>query len=63
MYTIMDTLSDELVEVFNDYESAEMFLLHMSDELVDGGASLVIKSITAVQDWAYDNGINLGVLV
>ena len=62
MYTIMDTLSDELVEVFNDYESAEMFLLHMSDELIDGGASLVIKGIATVQDWAYDNGINLGVL-
>lgn len=64
MYTIFDTVTETLVEVFNDYESAEMFLLHLSDLIADGGASLVIEPITTVQDWAADNGIVLdGVIV
>lgn len=59
MYTIYDTLTEELVEVFNDYESAQMYLLHMSDEIPDGGANLLIKQILTVQDWAMNNSLTL----
>jgi hypothetical protein len=64
MYTIFDGVTETLVEVFNDYESAQMFLLHVSDLIADGGANLTIEPISTVQDWAADNGIVLdGVIV
>ena len=64
MFTIWDAVTETLVETFNDYESAEMFLLHVSDLLADGGANLTIEPISTVQDWAMDNGIVLdGVMV
>ena len=59
MYTIWDEVTETLVETFDDYESAEMFLLHVSDLLADGGANLTIEPISTVQDWARDNGIVL----
>lgn len=59
MYTIWDSVNQELVEVFNDYESAQMFLIHMSDLLPDGGEELTIKEISTVQDWAASNGVEL----
>ena len=59
MYTIWDTLTETLIEVFNDYESAQMFLLQISDLVPDGGANLTIESISTVQDWAMDNGLVL----
>jgi hypothetical protein len=59
MYTIYDSITESLVEVFNDYESAQMFLLHQSDNLADGGANLSIEYISTVQEWAMDNGIKL----
>jgi hypothetical protein len=64
MFTIWDAVTETLVETFNDYESAEMFLLHVSDLIADGGANLTIEPISTVQDWAMDNGIVLdGVMV
>jgi len=62
MYTIYDSLTETLIEVFNDYESAQMFLLHISDELNDGGANLSIEAITPAHEWAQDNGITLAAL-
>ena len=59
MFTIWDEVTSTLVETFDDYESAEMFLLHVSDLLPDGGANLTIEPISTVQDWAMDNGIVL----
>jgi hypothetical protein len=59
MYTVWDEVTETLVETFDDYESAEMFLLHVSDLLADGGANLTIEPISTVQDWAMDNGIVL----
>ena len=59
MFTIWDEVTSTLVETFDDYESAEMFLLHVSDLLADGGANLTIEPISTVQDWAMDNGIVL----
>jgi hypothetical protein len=64
MYTVFDSVTQTLIETFDDYESAEMFLLHVSDLIADGGANLSIEPITTVQDWAADNGIVLdGVMV
>jgi hypothetical protein len=63
MYTIWDSTTETLVEVFNDYESAQMFLLQMSDLIPDGGINLTIEAISTVQDWAMDNAISLGELV
>ena len=64
MYTVFDSLTQTLIATFDDYESAQMFLLHVSDLIADGGANLSIEPITTVQDWAADNGIVLdGVIV
>ena len=63
MYTIWDSVNEELVGVYNDYESAQMFLLHMSDELFDGGENLTIESISEPEEWAQNNGIVLKALV
>jgi hypothetical protein len=63
MYTIWDTLTESLIEVFNDYESAQMFLLQISDLVPDGGANLTIETISTVQDWAMDNGLVLDSVV
>jgi hypothetical protein len=59
MYTVFDSLTQTLIETFEDYDSASMFLLHVSDLVADGGANLSIEPITTVQDWAADNGIVL----
>jgi len=63
MYTIWDTLTETLIEVFNDYESAQMFLLQISDLVPDSGANLTIEAISTVQDWAMDNGLVLDAVV
>lgn len=62
MYTIYDSLTETLIEVFNDYDSAQMFLLHISDELPDGGANLTVEPITPAYEWAQDNNITLAAL-
>jgi len=62
MYTVYDSLTQELIEVFQDYDSAEMFMLHASDLLADGGANLSIEPISTAQEWALNNGLELGVL-
>lgn len=59
MYTVFDTVSETLIGPFNDYESAEMFVLHASDALVDGGANLTIEAISEPQEWAMDNMVML----
>ncbi len=59
MYTIFDSVTETLVEVFDDYESAQMFLLHVSDLVEDGGANLTIEPISTAQDWARDNNLSL----
>jgi hypothetical protein len=50
-------------EIFNDYDSAQMFLLHISDEIPDGGANLTIEPISTAQEWAQNNCIVLSALV
>jgi len=63
MYTVYDSVSETLIGPFNDYESAEMFLLYASDEVPDGGANLTIESISEPEEWAQDNSLSLSALV
>jgi len=63
MYTIWDSINEELVGVYNDFESAQMFLLHISEDLIDGGANLTIESISEPEEWAQNNGIYISALV
>jgi len=62
MFTVFDSATQELIEVFEDYEDAQMFVLHASDLIPDGGANLSIEPISTAQEWALNNGIELGVL-
>ena len=62
MYTIWDSINEELVGVYNDFESAQMFLLHISEDLIDGGANLTIESISEPEEWAQNNGIRISAL-
>ena len=55
MYVIFDSVTQTLIGPFNDEESASMFLLYASDELVDGGANLSIEFVSEPAEWAQDN--------
>ena len=63
MYTIFDSVTETNIETFNDYESAQMFLLHISDLVADGGANLTIDYISTAEEWAADNGIVLSAVM
>lgn len=62
MYTIWDSINQELVGVYNDYETAQMFLLRISEDLIDGGANLTIESISEPEEWAQNNGLHIWAL-
>lgn len=63
MYVVFDSVTETLIGPFNDYDSAQMFVLHASDELVDGGANLTIESVSEPQEWALDNSVVIPALV
>ena len=63
MYTIWDSINEELIGVYNDFESAQMFLLRISEDLIDGGANLTIESISEPEEWAHNNGLYISALV
>jgi hypothetical protein len=63
MYTIYDSVTETLIGPFNDYESAEMFLLQASDAIVDGGVNLTIETISEPEEWAQDNQLQLGAIL
>jgi hypothetical protein len=63
MYTVFDSLTETLIGPFNDYESAQMFLLIASDEVADGGAHLTIEAISEPVEWAQDNHIRLSAVL
>ena len=63
MYVIFDSTTETLMGPFNDYESAEMFALYASEDMIDGGASLTIEPITEPAEWVLDNGISMSVSV
>lgn len=62
MYVIFDSLTETLIGPFNDYESAQMWLLYASDEIADGGANLTIESISEPEEWAQDNQIHMSAM-
>jgi hypothetical protein len=63
MYFLYDSTTGENIGPFNDYESAQMFLLYASEDLPDGGASITIESVTEPEEWAMNNGINMAITV
>lgn len=63
MYTIFDSATETLIGPFDDYEGAQMFLLYASEDMVDGGSSLTIESITDPAEWALDNQLNMALSV
>lgn len=63
MYVIFDSLTETLIGPFNDYESAQMWLLYASEEIADGGANLTIEPISEPEEWAQDNHITMAVSV
>lgn len=62
MYVVFDSLTETLIGPFNDYESAQMWLLYASDGLPDGGANLTIEPISEPEEWAQDNHVQLAAL-
>lgn len=63
MYVIFDSGTETLLGPFNDYESAQMYMLYASDELVDGGQHLSIEPVTDPAEWALDNNLSMGASV
>ena len=63
MYVIFDSTTETLFGPFNDYESAQMFVLYASEDLLDGGANLSIESVSEPAEWAMDNNINIAIAV
>jgi hypothetical protein len=63
MYTVYDSVTETLIGPFNDYESAEMFILHASDALLDGGSNLTIEAISEPAEWAQDNHLLLEAVI
>ena len=63
MFVVFDGLTETLIGPFNDYDSAQMFILHASDEIIDGGANLTIETISEPQEWAIDNNLVISALV
>lgn len=59
MYVVFDSLTETLIGPFNDYESAQMFVLYASDSLADGGGSLSIEPVSEPQEWALDNSVSM----
>jgi hypothetical protein len=63
MYVIFDSTTETMFGPFNDYESAQMFVLYASEDLLDGGANLSIESVSEPAEWAMDNNINIAIAV
>lgn len=61
MYVIFDSSTQTLLGPFNDYESAQMYMLYASDSLVDGGQCLSIEPVTDPTEWALDNNLVMAV--
>jgi hypothetical protein len=61
MYVIFDSLTETLIGPFNDYESAQMFLLHASEDIADGGEHLTIESISEPMEWVQDNQLTMAI--
>lgn len=56
MYVVFDSTTETLIGPFNDYESAQMFVLYASDT---PGIELTIEPVSEPQEWALDNAVAL----
>ena len=60
MYVIYDSITESLIGPFNDYDSAQMFMLQAEDIVTNlGQADLSIEYISETQEWAIDNSVSL----
>lgn len=57
MCVLVDSVTQELIGPFDDYESAEWYMLFYSHELADGGANLTINPLSEPTAWARENGV------
>jgi hypothetical protein len=65
MYVVFDNMTETIIGPFNDYEDAQMFVLHASSITINDYVSdLTIEPVSEPQEWALDNGLEseLGVL-
>lgn len=65
MYVVFDNITETIIGPFNDYEDAQMFVLHASSITINDYVSdLTIEPVSEPQEWALDNGLEseLGVL-
>jgi len=63
MYNIFDNLTETLIGPFNDYESAQMFMLYASEDMIDGGACLSIEAVTDPLEWVQENNLSMAAYV
>lgn len=63
MYVLFDSLTETLIGPFNDYESAQMFLLHASEDLEDGAENISIESVSEPIDWIQDNQLTMAISI
>jgi hypothetical protein len=63
MHIIFDSLTETLIGPFADYESAQMFMLHASECLPDGGEYLSIEPVSDAQEWAWENNYDLSAVL
>lgn len=63
MYVLFDSTTETLIGPFNDYESAQMFLLHASEDLADGGENITIESVSEPMEWVQDNQLSMAISV
>jgi hypothetical protein len=65
MYVVFDNMTETIIGPFNDYEDAQMFVLHASGITINDYVSdLTIEPVSEPQEWALDNGLEseLGVI-
>ena len=63
MYVLFDSVTETLIGPFDDYESAQMFLLHASEDLDDGGENITIEPVSEPMEWVQDNHLNMAISV
>jgi len=54
-WIIHDSITGECIGPFNDYESAQMYMVFYSDTLIDGGSNLTLEPLTEPEAWMAEN--------
>lgn len=58
-YIIYDGETGDNIGPFDDYEAAEIFMLHASNQMFNQGESLSLQPLNDTVEWCLDNGIVL----